>query len=365
VEIERPTGGDLYKNFGLLITKDGEKISDLANCEIRVQERKLTRTEAEELFEQAILEIDKSVIGENRDANHINTDINLQNSYVNGGVLADWSLGSYDYLSMDGTYNTEAARGLDEIGELVEVKVNLNCQDYSREYEFYLNVIPPVYSLEDSIKEEIQQIVNRDSGQQQVVLPESVVVNGETYALEWSKASADSPLFIIIAIAMAIIFIRYEMKERKAREIKREKIRLQLEYPEIVSEFALLLGAGMNIRTVLKELSRNGEHEELERVIRDVENGYSEYQAFYRMADRCDLKCYRRFASLITQNIMLGGRHLSKMLLKESERAYEERKNLAIKMGEEAGTKMMIPMFLMLGIVLTVTILPAFFSMNI
>lgn len=42
--------------------------------------------------------------------------------------------------------------------------------------------------------------------------------------------------------------------------------------------------------------------------------------------------------------------------------ALEERKNMALRLGEEAGTKLLIPMFLMLGIVIVVLIVPAFMS---
>ena len=44
---------------------------------------------------------------------------------------------------------------------------------------------------------------------------------------------------------------------------------------------------------------------------------------------------------------------------------FEDRKNLAKKLGEEAGTKMMIPMFIMLAVVFIIVIVPAFFSIQI
>ena len=50
---------------------------------------------------------------------------------------------------------------------------------------------------------------------------------------------------------------------------------------------------------------------------------------------------------------------------REAEDAFEQRKNLAKKAGEEAGTKLMIPLFLMLIIVFAIVIVPAFFSIRI
>ena len=44
---------------------------------------------------------------------------------------------------------------------------------------------------------------------------------------------------------------------------------------------------------------------------------------------------------------------------KESEEAFDERRLLALRMGEEAGTKMLVPMMLMMVIVIAIVIAPA------
>ncbi len=42
--------------------------------------------------------------------------------------------------------------------------------------------------------------------------------------------------------------------------------------------------------------------------------------------------------------------------------AFEQRKNMAKRLGEEAGTKLLFPLFLMLGVVMAMIVLPAFLS---
>jgi len=49
----------------------------------------------------------------------------------------------------------------------------------------------------------------------------------------------------------------------------------------------------------------------------------------------------------------------------ESIQAFEDRKARARRLGEEAGTKLLLPMFLMLAVVLVIVIVPAFLSMQI
>lgn len=50
------------------------------------------------------------------------------------------------------------------------------------------------------------------------------------------------------------------------------------------------------------------------------------------------------------------------MLEQEATASFTERKNNARKLGEKAGTKLLFPMLLMLGIVLVILMVPAFLS---
>lgn len=74
---------------------------------------------------------------------------------------------------------------------------------------------------------------------------------------------------------------------------------------------------------------------------------------------------YRKLGMLLSQNLRKGTKGLSQILQKEAAIAFEERKGIAKRLGEEAGTKLLGPMFLMLGIVLIIIIVPAFFSIQI
>ena len=44
--------------------------------------------------------------------------------------------------------------------------------------------------------------------------------------------------------------------------------------------------------------------------------------------------------------------------------AWEQQKGLARRLGEEAGTKLLLPMFLMLAVVMVLILLPAMMSMG-
>ena len=77
--------------------------------------------------------------------------------------------------------------------------------------------------------------------------------------------------------------------------------------------------------------------------IRD-RDGVGERKAYENFGNRCALWQYKRLASLLTQNLRKGSSELTELLSKESELAMEQRRNLAKRLGEEAGTKLLLPM---------------------
>ena len=96
----------------------------------------------------------------------------------------------------------------------------------------------------------------------------------------------------------------------------------------------------------------------------EIESGVGEARAYERFGERCGLHRYRKFCSLLVQNLRKGTRGLVQLLEEEVSDAFEERKNLAKKSGEEAGTKMLFPMMMMFGIIIVIIMVPAFLSLQ-
>ena len=65
---------------------------------------------------------------------------------------------------------------------------------------------------------------------------------------------------------------------------------------------------------------------------------------------------------MLSQNLRKGAKGLTELLETEAEASLNERKAHARKIGERAGTKLLLPMVLMLGIVLVILMVPAFLS---
>jgi hypothetical protein len=66
--------------------------------------------------------------------------------------------------------------------------------------------------------------------------------------------------------------------------------------------------------------------------------------------------------TLLEQNVTKGSKGMVSLLEQEERNAMNERINLAKKRGEEAGTKLLGPMILLLLIVMLMIMIPAFLS---
>ena len=71
----------------------------------------------------------------------------------------------------------------------------------------------------------------------------------------------------------------------------------------------------------------------------------------------------RPFGQLHKPDVTKQGKRLSPMFA-ELQDAFEERKNMAKKYGEEAGTKLLLPMIIMLIVVMAIIMVPALMSFS-
>ena len=103
-------------------------------------------------------------------------------------------------------------------------------------------------------------------------------------------------------------------------------------------------------------------YEEMLCACREMKSGVPEGTAYENFGRRCGLPKYVKFGSLLSQSLKKGSKGLPEILAREARAAMEERKSMARKLGEQAGTRLIFPMILMFGVVLTVLIIPAFLS---
>ena len=206
-----------------------------------------------------------------------------------------------------------------------------------------------------------------------MVLP--TTINGSV--IRWTEVKEESSGLIFLLVLAAGTAAVFSTDRELHRQILKRDRQLALDYPLIISKMTLFLGAGMSIRNIFYRLGedyqekrrKGGEkryvYEEILLVCRELDSGISEGAAYADFGRHCHSRQYSKLSALLAANQTKGNSALLKALQEEADRSFEERRGIARQMGEEAGTKLLLPMMLMLGVTLVIIMIPAYFSFSI
>lgn len=351
-----------------------EGYEDFLNYTVVVPEQILTDEEVQQAFAATIEEIKKEFPGENASLNHVENHVVIREEYQDGKVTATWSFDNYDVVN---GYGDVVADEIPAEGILVKASVLLSCGEKEQREEFYFRVFQArrseyeelIYQIEHHLEEEGQikgkgyyELPNHAGGKQ----------------LVWKiGVTHTSEKLLLLGIAIASMLPMVEHSRRK-EQVENESKLLVLEYPDMVNKLALLLGAGMTLQKAFCKIAyayeekrkcnlveRMPAYEQMLITCREIENGMGESKAYERFGERCGGAEYRRLGNLLAQRLKKGNAGIIAELEGEAERAYENRKAVARRYGEEAGTKLLFPMVLMLVLVMVVLLVPAVMSFQI
>lgn len=365
-QIERgePGEGDLETEARFLLGQEDTEYM----ITLTVPERKYSKKEERELLSDAIAEIEGTFCGANGSLEEILFDPDVRESYRNGAVSAEWVFTDGDVISPEGEICQNALR---EEKKEIGASVTLRCGESEEYYGFTFWVVPVAKSKkEERIRAIQEQIARQDETDTVVTLPDTVA--GEE--IHWKSAeSFRSAEFLGLGV-LAAAAAAYAEKEKKEKMIRNRKREMLLSYPEFASKLSLMLGAGMTISAALRNMNRmyqrriarggktEAVYEELCKMVCEIDNGMGELRAYQCFSERCDLQPYRKLVSLLVSGQREGNRKLKEQLNEEADRVFSERKNAARRLGEEAGTKLLLPMMMMLAIVMAIVVIPAFMA---
>lgn len=365
--IQRPKPGSGPQEEEYVLSVEDLSISE--PYRVTVENRHLTKRELEELFTQAETELERTFLGENETLDHITKNVVLADSVMDGLVGVSWSFDDYQTVNLLGELQEEA---LSENGSLVQVTATLEYEGIQVEHRFSMRVCAPEKTLQERFFELLEQeLKTQNAGTEAVfVLPKNVA----GHALSWTKQPQRRQYAVLMLGLCAMAGVAIGRKEDARKEKEKRDARLLAEYPQMLSQMALLLGAGMTVSRAWERIVVSYEnrctvqsgaeqeipvYEEMRITYHQIRDGIGERLAYEQFGERIQLQVYRRLATLLVQNLRKGTAGLSRLLEKEMQDAFDVQENLAKKQGEELQTKLLLPMMLMLGLVIVIIMIPA------
>ncbi|MGN1267344.1 MAG: hypothetical protein ACI4UH_05345 [Dorea sp.] len=357
-----------------LKVKDAD--GNTVEIEVEVGERQYTESEVEMLFERCIAKLEDKILGENESYDCIDSDMNLVTELSGEEVDIAWELDQYNVMNVYGELKDSK---LQEEGTMVNLRGTLTYREDEKAqavYECSVMVYPEKKGKAEAFAEKVMNSIQEENidtkTKDMFILPEKV---GERNVEYFYKMDSKGIVLIVMALLMGILSYALGIQNRE-NHLKERKQQMLVDYPEIINKLTLYLGAGMIVKRAWKKMIEDYEsqrefwgaryvYEEMKQTYYEMESGVSEVESYERFGRRCNIQEYMKLGALLSQNLRKGTKGLGQMLKMEAIQAFEERKARAKRLGEEAGTKLLVPMFMMLAVVLVIVIVPAFLSIQL
>ncbi len=345
---------------------DGGKKKEMT---LQIHPQVLDESAAMELLKQARDTWQGEYLGSNESPEKVSQDLNLPDQLQDGMVQVTYSFDDLSAINAQGEVQTGE---LTKKGRPVTLTAEFSYEDWRLLERKQLLLVKGEQSTRRQLEEEVRaSAAAREQNDRQksfVRLPAQV--NG--HRITWSQENSSRwILFPLLGTAMVFAF-RFRSMEQERKAKKQRDTQFQREYPQMVDQMSLLLGSGMTVFGAWEKMVRSYRcliqtHqteekrylEEMTVTYREICDGRGERESYERFGNRIGLQCYRRFASLLSQNIEKGTRDICGILEQEAREALALRQTNARRQGEEAGSRLLGPMLLMFVTVLVTVLVPA------
>ncbi len=338
---------------------------------LSVTEKQMTTAEVLEAWGTARTKLTTWILGANESLDQVTESLTLIDHIPGTAIGIQWFTSDYKVVDYEGNVHNEYAG---PEGSKVLLTAVMSYGDWEERTDIEVTVLPSEEIGIDKIQEQLHQLLldysEEQKNSEQIELPKEW--NREPV---WFYMKSERSPWLLVALALLAVFglsLAWE-SGRKQRKKEREQ-QLLVDYPDVVSKLTLLLEAGMTPRYAWERMvtdyqrrkDRDGQrryaYEEMLRCRNQMAAGGREEQIYESFGKRCGNIRYLRLSSVLVQNLKKGTASIVPLLQKEAAEAFSDRKERAKQAGEEAGTKLLLPMGGILVLILAIVMIPAFMA---
>ena len=339
---------------------------------VAVAPRQYTAEELQAEFTHAKQYVLQTYLGTNDSPDQIHYDLQLERGLPDSAIQLEWQTDSTQLIEEDGSVHWDQI----EQETAVEITAIFQYGEQQETLPLQLTLWPPQRTAQEQLWrswERSQEILAEETETNNYLqLPKSV----EGEEVQYDMPHRAMWKYILFGVCVGIFVIPIMLESRIRQTIVKRDRELLMDYPEMVEQYVLLIGAGLTIKGAWARIAsdylsmrQKGQqeyrfvYEEMLVTMRELDSGMSELKAYELFGQRTGILSYMKFSTLLMQNLRKGSDDLLRILEYEAVDAFRQRKEHAKALGEEAGTKLLMPMMLMLLVVLMMIIYAAFRSM--
>ena len=331
-----------------------------------VEARKLSEQEQDRLQKELYIQLPEWIKKENTDLDHVVSDLSLP-TFVDGYPFRlIWESSDTDRIDKNGKVNRE---GVDR-EEKVNLRVTIVYGQKKNSFIYEICVLPDTSSEEERFFRQLEDLlltINHEGKEdKEIFLPDSL----EGELITWREVGHNYAVLLLFLTVLGCVMVVKGIEKDLERDCKKRNKQLLLDYPGFVSKLRLYMSAGLSVKNTFYRIMKDYDYgiknkkiyryDEIKISCCQLENGVLEEQVYREFGKRCGEMRYRRLSFLLAVHLKQGNGQLLVMLSEEAEGALEDRRNMARKAGEEAGTRLLLPMMVMLVVVMFLILVPAY-----
>ena len=366
--LDRNSFGQGRKEVQLSLKKENKR----RKITYKLDERRLTSEECRKVYRSFFNQLKKEMAGRNPSLGKVSTSLNLPENIDGYPFEIVYEFPEDGYMHLDGTLNEEMQSKL-KAGEKYNtyITVTARYRDYKDSRKYRISIIPRKPSLKTGLFYEVKNYLKaeekRNPYENYVKVPSSYK---EVRIQEKQDGSTVPGIVVLFMIICLFIPVHNYLKVREEAE-KCQK-GAERDFPVIVHLLTLYMGAGLSFFSVVKRIGNSYRHQKesdniqkkyaFETILlmeQHMNNGMSQKEACQIWGTQFKTDMYQKLSLILIQSFTKGSREAAMLMEMEEREAFRKRVDRAKKEGEEASTRLLFPMILLLGQVMLLVMYPA------
>ncbi len=342
---------------------------------VQIGARRLTEQELETLVEEFTGELPLLILGENESLEKVYKDLVLEETYADYPFVIEWHSNRPEIVT-----NTGMVYGVEDGAADLVLTANICYEGENNSLwnqEIAICVVPEVLSDEERFLQNMEEMLVIEEQESREEAAWKLPDRFQGKQVQWREVFPDYGVLLWVGALAAAVLVFFMADKDIHSNLEQKRALMKREYPDVVQKLVLYMGAGMTTRGAFQRIA--GEYEKgkaagkMERAIyeeicyacRELRAGVSESVVYEHLGKRTGIQEYIRLCTLLIQNLKKGNNTLLQRLREEADKACTEQLQNGRRLGEEASTKLLLPMVLMLVVVMLLIMIPAFSSVGI
>ena len=339
-----------------------------------LSEAQMSRQEKEQYADRFFRKLKKKVLEKNRSWSAVDQPLDFLDSLSGYPFEISYRVEDAEAILLDGSLGPRASMLSPDESLATKIQVTAEYGDWTLERTWNVKLVSQKESGSRDpfakMKDYLTQLNHQDSRAKEITLSG----RWKGYQICTERPYGDLRLLIglIILAGAALPGIRIWKISQQGDLTKKQ---MEKDFSSIVHRLALYMGSGLSFMSTVDRISKDyirrrekqGKRYAFEKILamdRQMKAGVSQTRACRNWGDQFRGTGYQKLALILIQSFTRSTREARAMMDKEEAEAFRSNVDRARKEGEEASTKLLFPMIIMLAEVTLLVMLPAILQFN-